>query len=199
MAGCGVRSIIAPDRRSCMNFLNELHWRPTIGDPSVMGWITVGAYAVVAILAGAVWYQRKDRIWLAVALGMALLGLNKQLDLQSLFTDIGRVISYHGGWYEQRRNYQIWFVLGVVGFGGLVTGWFIWRHHAFWIHHKLLTAGVLFLMTFILVRAISFHHFDSFLKIKLVGVKMNWVLELGGILLVGLAAVRESACKQKPG
>ena len=174
-----------------MDFLNELRWRPEIGDPSFMGWFTVVAYGIVALLAARVWLKGKDRIWLAVTLGMAALCVNKQLDLQSLFTDIGRIASHHLGWYEQRRNFQKWFVPGVFAASAIFGGWFIWRYKGFWGRHKLLTSGVLFLVTFIVIRAVSFHHFDSFLKVKLAGVKMNWALELGGIFLIGLAAARE--------
>ena len=56
-----------------MDFLNELRWRPEIGDPSFMGWFTVVAYGIVALLAARVWLKGKDRIWLAVTLGMAAL------------------------------------------------------------------------------------------------------------------------------
>ena len=174
-----------------MSFLNELRWRPEIGDPSFMGWFTVAAYALAAILAAGVWRRRKEKIWLLVALGMAGLCVNKQLDLQSLFTDLGRVASYHGGWFEQRRIYQKWFVLGVVAGAGIFGTWFIWRYNAFLVRHKLLTAGGFFMLTFVVVRAISFHHFDSFLKDEVLGVKMNWALELSGIFLISLAAVRE--------
>jgi hypothetical protein len=59
--------------------------------------------------------------------------------------------------------------------------------------HKLLAAGSLFLLTFIVVRAISFHHVDEFLRTKILGFKMNWALELTGIFLVSLAAARERA------
>lgn len=173
-----------------MEFLNALRWRPTIGDPSLMGWLTVVAYGVGAILALRTWQKNRERIWLLVALGMAGLCLNKQLDLQSLVTDIGRVVASHQGWYDERRKFQRWFILGAIGGSGMVGGWFIWRYHAFWLRHKLLAAGVVFLLTFILVRAISFHHFDSFLKVRMHGVKMNWALELTGIFLVSLAAVR---------
>jgi hypothetical protein len=185
--------MIRSHRRSGMNFLNQLHWRPTIGDPSFMGWFTVFAYGVGAILAARAWFGTKDRIWLAVALGMAALCVNKQLDLQSLFTDIGRVAAYHEGWYERRREFQKWFVLAAIAGAGIGGGCFIWRYPAFWLRHKLLTAGVFFLLTFIIVRAISFHHVDGMLKVKLLGVKVNWALELGGILLVSIAAVRKPA------
>jgi hypothetical protein len=50
---------------------------------------------------------------------------------------------------------------------------------------------MLFLLTFIVVRAISFHHFDMFISTRVLGVRMNWVLELTGVFLVSLAAARE--------
>ncbi len=156
-----------------------------------MGWFTVAAYAAVALLALRVWLRRKEGIWLAVALGMAALSVNKQFDLQSLFTDIGRIIASHQGWYERRREFQKIFVLAVIGLAGVTGIAVIWRYQAFWLRHKLLAAGLMLLLTFIVVRAISFHHFDSFLKTRYAGVKMNWALELGGIFLTGWAAVRK--------
>lgn len=175
-----------------MGILNELRWQPKIGDPTIIGWFTVVAYGIAAILAYRTWRRKKDKTWLCVALGMAALCVNKQLDLQSLFTDIGRVIAYHLDLYQQRRGLQKWFIYGVVAIAGISGTWFIWRHHSFWTRHKLLTIGIFFLVTFIVVRAISFHHFDSFLKTMHFGVKMNCLLELGGISMIILAAQQES-------
>ena len=85
-------------------------WRPEIGDPSVMGWATVAAYGACALLA--FWAARvrpaDDRrcfwFWVTVGLLMVVLAVNKQLDLQTLFTDIGRQVARHQGWIEQRRT-----------------------------------------------------------------------------------------------
>jgi hypothetical protein len=174
-----------------MDLLLKIKWRPEIGDPSFMGWFTVFAYAAAALLAWRVGMIRRDRVWQGVALLLAALCVNKQFDLQSLFTAIGREISHQGGWYERRREFQKVFVLGVVAGAGVFGLWFLWRFREFLAGHKLLAAGLLFLLTFIVVRAISFHHFDLFLKSRIAGVKMNWVLELGGIGLVAIAALRE--------
>jgi len=57
----------------------------------------------------------------------------------------------------------------------------------------LLFCGLVFLLTFIVVRAISFHHVDMFLRSRIAGVKLNWFLELTGIFLVLLAALWEAA------
>lgn len=110
------------------------------------------AYAVAAILAAWVWLGRKEKIRLIVALDMAGLCVNKQLDLQSLFTEIERVAPYHGGWFEHRRIYQKWFVLGVVAGVGILGTWFIWRYNAFGVRHKFLTTGGFFLISLAAVR-----------------------------------------------
>jgi hypothetical protein len=55
----------------------------------------------------------------------------------------------------------------------------------------LLGTGLAFLLTFVVVRAISFHHVDQFLGWQLAGVTMNRLLELTGIALVLAAALRE--------
>ncbi len=167
-----------------------------------MGWFTVWAYVCAgglsAYAAKSVTYangagdgQRTRRLWLSVAVLLGCLAINKQLDLQSLVTDIARVISRWQGWYEERREYQRWFVgLAIVGSASLAV-WFSVRFRKLWMSHGLLLAGIFFLLTFIVVRAISFHHVDQFLRFRLAGAKMNWVLELSGIFLVGMAAVRE--------
>lgn len=193
-----------------MNFISELNWRPIIGDPSLMGWFTTVGYAVGAVLAAlAGWSEaggdcdpqgnrKKLKLWLAVALVMACLCVNKQLDLQSLLTDIGRVISRHQGWYERRRSIQQWFVLGVLVGAGTFGYWFIWRFRAFWASHWLLASGLLFLLTFIAIRAISFQHVDVILGTSVLGIRINWVLELTGILIVSLSATRELARRSTP-
>jgi hypothetical protein len=176
-----------------MDLLLRIKWRPGIGDPTFMGWFTVAAYAAAAILALLVWKKgaSRGRIWFGVALLMAALCVNKQFDLQSLATDLGREVANAGGWYGKRRGVQKWFVVGVIAGSGVFACWFAWRFRDFLKHHKLLSAGLLFLLTFIVVRAISFHHFDVFLKTSFVGLRMNWILELSGIFLIAIAAFRE--------
>lgn len=105
-----------------MAFISELNWRPTIGDPvgspsplthSELYWLRWRAGGKTG--GNSKVHGQRNWLWLAVAVVMAGLCINKQLDLQSLFTDIGRVIARH-------------------------QGWFIWRYREFWTNHKLLRA-----------------------------------------------------------
>lgn len=180
-----------------MDFLHQFRWRPEIGDPTFMGWLTVVAYAVAAFTAWLAARRAKRApgtvggshlTWILVTWLMVLLCINKQLDLQSLFTDIGRVISYHQGWYQERREYQKWFVLGLLGGSALTSLFLLVRFHQFWRRHFLLSCGLVFLLTFVVVRAVSFHHVDVLLKSEIAGFRMNWFLELTGIGLIWLAA-----------
>lgn len=167
-----------------------------------MGWFTVWSYGLAALLAA--WTAKmtsRDRVaeggprartlWIGIAILLALLCINKQLDLQSLLTDIGRVISKSQGWYGERREFQRWFVLGTLAVAGLFGIWFVCKYRLFWLNHRLLVSGLFFLLSFIVVRAISFHHVDQLLGTRLAGIKLNWLLELSGIFLVALAAGRE--------
>lgn len=172
-------------------------WHPTIGDPSFMGWFTVGSYFVCAILSVVVTLttQRSERehflFWSIVTALMVLLGINKQLDLQSLFTEVGRQIFRAEGWMNQRRIVQFWFIMvfgamAIVSFLGFVR-----IRRDLFRRFRLAFSGLFFLLCFIVIRAAGFHHFDTILGFRLLGARMNWVLELTGIYVIVLAAFKE--------
>ncbi len=181
-------------------------WHPGIGDPTVMGWLTVVAYFGAAYLCFSAYrasqfgahalrdiapneaaHQRVlSRFWLGVWVLLCLLGLNKQLDLQSLFTEIARDMAHAQGWYHERRRLQLAFVMAIA-IGGAATAAllaYLMRH----IVRRVVLAiiGVCTLVSFVVIRASSFHHIDVLLKSG--SVHLNWVLELSGILMLALCA-----------
>lgn len=183
-----------------MEFLDYISWQPKIGDPTFMGWFTVFSYFLAAVICGwlalnliykfkAEFIHRQLLFWWSLTLILILLGINKQLDLQSLFTDIGRALSKSQGWYDQRRSVQFWFVL-FLGLFGLVFMMVAIRIvlnilRECW----LAVVGFIFLITFIFIRAVSFHHFDQVIDLRLSGIRMNWVLELSGIYCILISAI----------
>src|SRR6201989_3401528 len=91
-------------------------WRPGIGDPTIGGWLTVVVYFL------AVWSTWKTAriaasgergLWHAILILFVGLGINKQLDLQTALTELGRMAAFYLGWFEERRTIQLWFVVAV--------------------------------------------------------------------------------------
>lgn len=165
-------------------------WTPQIGDPSFLGWFTVVCYfaACLLCLRAADKDVSAKNLWRMLGLALALLGINKQIDLQSLLTQIGRDLAHSEHWYDQRREFQKVFVV-VIAFGSVLgaiamTLLFRNRSRAF----RMASIGFVLLAAFICIRAASFHHVDGFLKASFLGARFNWIIELGGIALIGFAA-----------
>jgi len=177
------------------------HWQPGIGDPTFMGWFTVMAYFITAVLClicalphrFALSLQRVSRnrwLWGFFAILLVVLGINKQLDLQSLVTVVGKELALSQGWYQQRRMVQVQFIVGIViaaVFLLTLIGRAIYAERR---TYRLALLGLMFLSCFIVIRASSFHHIDSLLRWQLLGFRMNWILEIGGIVCIATAAIR---------
>ena len=212
-------------------------WSPGLGDATLRGWLTVGAYALAAGLAvraalatarleeGPGEERRRGRVgegfggerprerrggrpeewsrepslpapqrrrlvifWWATAAILILLGLNKQLDLQSWLTQEVRDVARAQGWYAARRRYQLEFVLAlaVVGAFSTLTMAVLLRRVLHRIGVALLGLGVL--VTFVVVRAASFHHVDALLHTG--PWALNWWAEFGGTALIAVNAWR---------
>lgn len=176
-------------------------WTPGIGDPTPMGWFTVVAYVGTAVIcwrAARLGALRMDAslsrhhvaFWTILSIVLALLAVNKQLDLQTLITDVGRTLARQQGWYDQRSVVQMAFI-GIVATVCLVSlVAFVWCMRDIARRHVLAIVGLTFLLGFILIRASSFHHMDRLIGATFVGLRMNWIFELGGIGLVCVSAIR---------
>ncbi len=130
--------------------------------------------------------RRLVGFWCITAIVLILLGINKQLDLQSWFTQVMRDLAKEHGWYEARRQYQFAFVvaLGAVGLLATVTAALVlWRVLP---RIGIALLGLAILVTFVVMRAASFHHIDALLHSG--PLALNWWAEFGGIALIALNA-----------
>ena len=171
----------------------QFNWSPVIGDPTPIGWLTVGLYFLTAYFCWNLAVQlkavsgtiAKERMtWYIFALLFYLLGINKQLDLQTALTELGRLVAHAQGWYEYRRLVQLAFILIVATCcvaAMLVLSMLARRTH---VGVSVALIGLTLLFSFVLVRAASFHHIDEFIGRKVFGLRWNWILEIGGILVV---------------
>lgn len=158
------------------------------------GWITVLLYVIAAWATWRLlrdWKQprihggRHERwFWRLLFVGLILLAINKQLDLQSAFTELGRMAANRGGWYADRRQVQMAFIAGIAILGltlFVATLYLTWGAPA---ATQWALLGATGLVMFVLVRAASFHHVDTMLGSELSGVRVNWLLEMGGLMVI---------------
>jgi hypothetical protein len=169
-------------------------WHPGIGDPTPMGWITVLAYAGTCLLCWACARRlRPSLFWWAVTLALLFLGINKQLDLQTWFTQVGRDMAMRDGWYAQRHDIQVAFIAAMGGLFAMSAALVAWALQGYWRTYLRVWSGMALLMFFIVVRAASFHHVDQLLMSDIGGMRMNWLFELGGLALIASGAWRANA------
>jgi hypothetical protein len=184
----------------------------------VAGWIIVACYGVAAALC--VWalrvahagarraaayggqerrasvrvrpYRASMLFWLLVAGLFVFLAFNKQVDLQTWLTDLGRRVAEAQGWYDQRRAVQTAFVCAVMGTGMTALGVLLYFTRDLLPRHVLAFVGVVILGCFLFTRASSFHDIDEVLSQSVLGIKLRWPLELAGIVCVAVSALRNS-------
>jgi hypothetical protein len=179
-----------------VNLIAQAEWKPGIGDPTVVGWITVFAYFVAAFccVRRAVLNRTNHKrqgpalVWWCLAVAMFLLGVNKQLDLQSWLTVTLRNLALRQGWYERRREYQVITIQCMIVVSMLGTGGLLLLLRKWWSEFWLTLIGFGLLAAFIVVRAASFHHVDLLLDEDLFGLRWNAIIELSGIACIALGA-----------
>lgn len=173
---------------------SSITWRLEIGDPTMMGWIICISYFISAFLCLSLSFFHKEEreealFWGLIGGTLVLLGINKQLDLHTLFLQVGRDLAKAQGWYEYRRTIQETFIgmIAIGGIGALFALSTLMKRHPFRKCPALI--GCVFLLCFVLIRTLSFHNFDLFILQRYASVTVNHLFELTGITIVGLTAL----------
>lgn len=171
-------------------------WSPGLGDNHPMGWVTVLVYLAAGIASARTALAcgrlgeagRERRFWWIAAAILLFLAVNKQLDLQSALTMVARCHASLAGWYGERRTVQALFIWAVAGGGVALLGLLALLLRGILGRVWLALAGLGFVCCFVVIRAASFHHMDGLIGSTALGVKVNWLLELPGpILVLGVA------------
>lgn len=168
-------------------------WQMGIGDPTILGWSAVLAYLVAAYLCLVCARECKklnlpNTFWKVMTAFLLLLALNKQLDLQTLITQIGREFAFEHGLYQYRRKLQLAFVMLLLVTAVTLIAYLRLKMKKVWVEYRMVCVGLITLMAFIFIRIASFHHIDTLLKFHLFSVKLHQWLELAGLLVIILGA-----------
>jgi len=180
-------------------------WSPRIGDPSIVGWLTVCAYFATAwlcrrarnaarheVAAGAV--HRSAALWTALFALFVVLGVIKQFDLLSAVTQLGRMSLRELGWVNHKRALTEGFAALALVVLLVVATSAAWAARKDARRMALPLLGAAELCAFVIVRSTSHHAMDIFIGSQPIpGIRMNWIMELSGIALVAATAWRFTA------
>jgi hypothetical protein len=178
--------------------VHQFNWTPGIGDPTVAGWVTVVLYFAAALscaiaarrLANAPVGNRNETLaWATIAAAFVALGINKQLDLQTALTELGRVVIMNSEYRELKSVVQLSFIafVAVVCIVSGLTLYGLMRRTSS--ATSLALMGTTFILGFVFIRAASFHHIDRFISARFLLLKWNWIVEMGGINVVLVASL----------
>jgi hypothetical protein len=177
-------------------------WRPQLDNPNFLGWFVVAAYLLAAVFCG--WVALKtgksdsegSKVWWLLAVVLLFLGINKQLNLQTLMIVMGRRAALAGGWYGRRRLVQSVFCVVFALLGFCLLGFFATHAKRFIAKNRLAFAGTAVLLLFVVLRASTINHGNELFGVNLNDEHWAWVLELCGSLLIirsAIAAAKSAA------
>ena len=162
-----------------------------------MGWIIVALYLLTGIVAfrtasGAgllvATAGRERFFWGALGVIMIVLAINKQLDLQSLLTASARCMAQLQGWYGSRRIVQIGFIIVLLALILLIAITTLALLRGTWRRTGLALIGLSIVLAFVAVRAVGFHHMDQFINMRVQNIRLNWIMEMAGPIIILIAA-----------
>ena len=167
-----------------------------------MWWLTVAGYGITAVLCAICAHQQntnkgEQTIWWGLAASMLVLGINKEQNLTELLTTLARQNARQSDWYSSRIGLQQ-LLIGVFLMGGFGLFLLLIRYrHTVNKLQWLAMSGVIFLLSFTLIRAVSLHEVDAFLYANLAGIQLYGIIELGGVALVMIPALMTLANKEE--
>lgn len=181
-------------------YMTQSGWKPGFGDNDWLGWTITAAYFLVSLLCVAAFRDevrsfrvvrrlQRPAFWLILTALLVLLGINKQLDLQTWVQSTGDHLVQSEGLESHRLGLKVLslLTLGLAGLGiTLAMLLYIGRQ---WRLYLLAFVGLLYLGVFIVLRAASSISFLGEINEKYYE-SIHLLLELCGILMIGISAAR---------
>jgi hypothetical protein len=141
------------------------HFQPN--DDTLGGWLATGVYAVLVILCWRETFRRappgkalQRPFWICLSLAVTAVGINKQLDLQSLMRDLGRYATQTEGLMRYRRLIQAAFA-ATAAIAAAILSRVLWRLSTRALpSERLVIFGIFGLIGFVVLRIAMFSHID---------------------------------------
>jgi hypothetical protein len=177
-------------------------WWEIWGDPLLSGTIFMVSYGVTALLIFrvSIGFEARERLYWRLCGGLFLFQLaNTNLDLHALVWTTGRCMAHAQGWYENRREAQVLFLVSLAIVVGLIllTVVVVFSRNIF--RNLLLTLGVSIALGFTTVKGINYHGFEQYYGAEVGPFRVADFIEYSGIVLAFLAVlIRLRQIRLKP-
>ena len=181
------------------------------GQLTSLGWTTFALYMAAALLAfraafvssrrqrsvvRSQWSSETGRIWVWLGAILGALGLNKQLDLQTLLIELGRQAAQREQLLEYRRELHALFFLGfvlvIIALLAAVRFRLPGQIARFGRQLPWAAGGCALICAYIVIRAAAIDHMDQMLGFDWETIPFLWLLEAGGLLLIMVQALRKN-------
>lgn len=169
-------------------------WRPSLGDPLWVTSLIVAVYGSAALLCLTYTLRLRhsdsrqrgnlQRLYWLQTILLFLLALVRQSRLDQRITGIGRSWASAAGWYSFRTPVQEDAITIIVIIGGVVLLAASWSLRAVLRHHWPSLLGVVALLTYTTMRAVSLHAVDALLYRRVLGLRWDWVFESSLLLFI---------------
>jgi hypothetical protein len=128
----------------------------------------------------------ESALWHGIFAVLIVLAVNKLFE--GAITDLARVYAMRHGWYYQRRIMQAEFIAIVAMSCCLVASAVLFLARQSPAATQIALIGIVMLIALALVRDTSLHQIDYLINQRKFGLKVSWILDLGGLGLVLLAS-----------
>lgn len=167
-------------------------WWAFAGDPLISGSVFMLSYGLAAwqILRVAARSDGRERqYWRLCGWLFAFQVLNTNLDLHGMIFTTGRCLAKAQGWYEDRREVQMWLLFGLAMLIVLVLLLVLTLFARNIFGDLILTTGMVIALGFTLVKGINFHGLERYYAGLYGPFRGADLIELSGIALALLSAL----------
>ncbi len=163
-------------------------------DSTVLGWTICIAYLITSWCCFRKGRKLNDSqvsmmFWYGLSLLMLFLGINKQLDLQTMLASLARQAAITDGWYAYRKHIQHVFIIVLALLLTFLLVFFRLLLAEAWYRFKLAWLGIFVLFSFIVLRAAAFNHEAKALLDSVDGYYQ--LLELAGVIVILIASYQK--------
>jgi len=163
------------------------------GDPTAVVWATFALYLLASaccLRRGRSSHRTKSAAtgslaWRSHSAALFLLGLNKQLDLQTTLNRLGGHLARSAGWEDYRREIQLLFFTGLIAGICLALLKHLLGVRTFFRSHPLVTIGDALIGAYVLIRVFCIEHVDErILGYEFKDMRGLWIIEVFGLVLL---------------